>query len=97
MGARLRVVEMESLLSVDRIESRIMGILDDDEGSEFYNMLIEQFLPPQLAENQRELSNTISTLLMPIINEQLADVTLADLIAGADEDDEVECVVEQRA
>lgn len=83
---------MESLASVDRIESRFEGILGSDEGSDFYNGLIEQLLPDLVANNQRELSDTASSLLMPILNEQLSGMTLADLMADDARAGQVPCV-----
>lgn len=83
---------MVSLASVDRIESRFEGILGSDEGSEFYNGLVEQLLPDLLANNQRELSDTVSNLLMPILNEQLSGKTLADLMADDAGAGELPCV-----
>lgn len=91
---QLSVVEMESLARVDRIESRFGGILGSDEGSEFYNGLIEQLLPDLLASNQRELSDMVSSLLLPILNEQLSGMTLADLMAGDANERELPCVVD---
>lgn len=86
---QLSVIEMETLASVDRLESRIEGILGSAEGSEFYNDLIEQLLPDTLAQNQRLISDRVAELLMPVLNEQLSGMTLADLMAGGGSGGEV--------
>lgn len=85
MLGKLSVIEMDTLAAIDSVASRITGLMDSQEETDLYNELIEQLLPELLQTNRRQMSDTISALLMPVINEFLADVTLGDLIGAGDD------------
>lgn len=94
---QLSIVEMDTQLSVDRVESRFEGINGSKDDSDFYNSMIELLLPGLLAQNQGELSDAIRTILVPVINELLAGITLSDLVASEDAASTLLCQVVRKA
>lgn len=78
---------MGTEVSIDSVRSQISGLMDSEEETQLYNEFIEQLLPDLVQTNRRELSDALGAVLMPLINEQLADLTIGDLIGQSNADD----------
>lgn len=76
----LNLQDMDAVLSVERVESKIEGLLDDEESTAFINEMIEQLASWILEENQTAISTAIREVAMPLINSVLNQLTLNDII-----------------
>lgn len=79
----LNISELNINLSLEGIESRLEGVMDDQDATDFYNDIIQQLLPWVLDENRAQISAALSEMVRPILNQVVNQLTLADLIRSS--------------
>lgn len=87
------MTELQTILSLNSINSNISSILGSEQASHFFNAIIENLLPQMLDTYSNDIGQIISEYVTPIANEYLHELTLSDIIGGGNGNDKP-CVVE---
>lgn len=73
--------EFDLTFLIPRFSFNMVGLVGDDgQTSDFFNPLFEQLIPQWILSNQAAISAQIRDIVMPIGNNILNDMTVADLL-----------------
>ncbi|KAJ6635287.1 hypothetical protein Bhyg_13872 [Pseudolycoriella hygida] len=88
LNGHLDMTKLQTVLSLNSINSDISGILGSEQTSLFFNTMIENSLPQLLDDYSDDISELMIEYVTPIANEYLHKLTLSDIIGGGNGNDE---------
>lgn len=74
----LEVTTLNTTLSLSSITSKITGFRGQDD--DFYNQVIESFVPELVMTRQSEVTQAVSDMVLPRINEIFNKITLHEFL-----------------
>lgn len=80
--------EFNATVSLRKIESHIDGIFGGGGVSDFYNRVLEEFIPEFINQYNIEIGHIISDIVTPPINAVLNEMTLSDLLDAINDESE---------
>lgn len=89
----LDMTELQTLLSLNSLNSNISGILGSEQTSLIFNDMIETLIPQLLDTYSSDVGQMISKYVTSIANEYLHELTLSDIIGGFGDGNVKPCVV----
>lgn len=74
------MAEFNATLSLRQLESHIDGVFGGGSVSDFYNRIIEEFIPEFVNQHHIEIGQILSDVISPPINAIVNEMTLSDLL-----------------
>ncbi|XP_037960309.1 uncharacterized protein LOC119689537 [Teleopsis dalmanni] len=99
LSGKLKVKSLDVRTHIGDVESDIEGILGDGTVNHKMNDILAEAVELAVNENENMIAETIETVALPMINDVLDDMTLADMVGsiGGGEDGEKQACIPPEA
>lgn len=96
LSGKLKLKTLNIRTQIGEVESDIEGILGEGGINEKMNDALAEIVELAVNENEDAIADTIESIAVPMVNEALADITLAELISsaggGGDGEEKEKCI-----
>lgn len=84
LSGKLKLKSLEVRTHLGEVDSEIGGLLGDGSVNEKMNAYLAEVVETVINENEDLIAETIENVALPVVNNVLDDVSIADVIGGGD-------------